>query len=296
MLGNEAFSASSARSAFCSVGPSRRIEALRLAACDAVAATVVLKLVTRSRSSTSLRPRPSVVRLRPSMRRERSWRWNPEERVGHDRGALQRALAVADRVVQRLAGALAARAGIGVGVLRLGGLVVQAGPQPVQRLAQAGARVALQRAQHLVELHRRRRLGDGDGVAVVDGRRRGRAGRDVDEEVALQEDPRADLEGGVLVDRQALPGHVHRHHGRIGAGLALDLDDLADVHARDAHRGVLADRVRGLEDRLDPEAVGERHVLGEAEEDADAHDDEDHDADHHGVRAHAVLARHALVV
>ena len=220
----------------------------------------------------------------------------PQEGVGHDRGPLQRALAVADGVVERLGRALAARAGVGAGVLRLGRLVGQARPQPFEGLLQVGPRVALQRAQHLVELHRRRGLGERDRVAVVDGRRRRRARRDVDEEVALQEDPRADLHHGVLVDRQALVRDLHRHDGGVAAGLALDLGDLADVDAGDAHRGVLADRVRRLEDRLDPEAVRERHVLGEAEEDADARDDEHHEADEEGARARAVLARHALVV
>ena len=41
-------------------------------------------------------------------------------------------------------------------------------------------------------------------LAVLEGRRGGRAGLDVDEEVALEEDARPDLELGVLVDRQAL--------------------------------------------------------------------------------------------
>src|SRR3954454_8998716 len=72
--------------------------------------------------------------------------------------------------------------------------------------------------------------------------------------------------------------------------------DLVDVDAGDAHGGVLADRVGRLEDGLDAEAVRERDVLGEAEEDADAGHDEDHEAHDEGARARAVLARHALVV
>ena len=73
VFGNEAFSESRALLAFASVGPSRRIEARRSTASDAVAATVLLKFVTRSFSCSSLRPRPSVVRFSPAMSRDRSW-------------------------------------------------------------------------------------------------------------------------------------------------------------------------------------------------------------------------------
>ena len=41
----------------------------------------------------------------------------------------------------------------------------------------------------------------------------GRAGADVDEEVALEEDPRADRERRVLVDRQAVAVDAHRDVG-----------------------------------------------------------------------------------
>ena len=60
--------------------------------------------------------------------------------------------------------------------------------------------------------------------------------------------------------------------------------DLADLDARDPHRRVGPDRVRRLELRLDLEAVRERDVLGEAEEQDERGEDQPHQADE-GVRA-----------
>ena len=76
------------------------------------------------------------------------------ERVGDERGAAQGFLAVVDGVVEGLGGRLAA--GDGVAVTIVGGrrLAHQAVAQALQRVAQALARVLLQRVEDLVELHR----------------------------------------------------------------------------------------------------------------------------------------------
>jgi hypothetical protein len=74
------------------------------------------------------------------------------------------------------------------------------------------------------------------GIVPPSARHRGRrrAGRHLDEVVALEEDARTDLHRRVALDRQALVLELHRHE-RAGLALAeaLDLLDLADVDAGD---------------------------------------------------------------
>ena len=82
-----------------------------------------------------------------------------------------------------------------------------------------------------------------------------RARLEVDEEVALEEDARADLGRRVLVQRQRGVVELQHQHGAVGALHALDGLDLADLHARDPDRRVGPDRVRRLELRPDLEAA-----------------------------------------
>ena len=98
-----------------------------------------------------------------------------EQRLRHDRRELVGRRLVAQRVVEGLRAA---------GGLRLGDLG--------EERAQVVAGVALQRAQHLVELDRRRRARGRDRRALVELLGARRARREVDEEVALEEDPRPD--------------------------------------------------------------------------------------------------------
>jgi len=138
-------------------------------------------------------------------------------------------------------------------------------------------RVRLQRGEDLIELHGRRCLGGADHVAVAELRSRRRPGLDVEEEVALEEDARADLDRGVLVNRLAHVVDAHRDPDALVArAQRLDLGDLADVDAADADEGALAQVVRGLEVGLDLEVMLERDRLGEAEV---RHDDDGHDED-----------------
>src|SRR5215212_4923394 len=106
-------------------------------------------------------------------------------------------------------------------------------------------------------------------TGVDELRRAGRAGLEVDEEVALEEDARADLRGRVLVQRPSRLADLHRHDGVVAAFLRVDALDLADLDACDPHRRVGPQRVRRLEHRLDLVAARERDVLREPEEDED---------------------------
>ena len=114
--------------------------------------------------------------------------------------------------------------------------------------------------------------------------------REVDEEVALEEDARPDLGGRVLVERQAVLVDLHHHERLVGALLRLDRLDLADLDAGDPHRRVDAQAVGGLEHRVEAEAVGEGDVLGEAQEHGDEDDRERDQPDGDGAAAGAAAA------
>ena len=115
------------------------------------------------------------------------------------------------RVVQRLGRRLAVHVRVLVARRRPRvGLLISPSPRPFSRSCKRLAVVGLQRGQDFVELHRRRRLRDRDRVAVADLLATRRAGRQIHEEVALEEDARADLGRRVVVDRQALLVHLHR--------------------------------------------------------------------------------------
>ena len=134
-------------------------------------------------------------------------------------------------------------------------------------------------APSLLFAHRDGPALEAGGYQPVELRRARRARREIDEEVALEEDARPDLRRRVAVQRQ--PGVVdrHRHDRRWRCRPALDPLDLADLDARDPHRGVRAQPVGGREHRLDLERGRERDVLGEAEEDEDRDHDQREQAD-----------------
>ena len=202
--GKARLSEASAALAFSSVGASRRIEALQVAPARSRTRAIVrvevrdqvleLALVADQRAG---RPRGALEQAR-----EVAVGLGAEQRLVDLGAALERGGRVLVGVVEGLGGRLAARRGVGVAVVAALGLAFRPLRELVEQVAQVLARVALQRGQHLVELHRRRRLRDLDRVAVVEHRRRRRARREVDEEVALEEDARPDLGGRVLVDRQ----------------------------------------------------------------------------------------------
>ena len=106
---------------------------------------------------------------------------------------------------------LPAHLGVLGGVLLRRGGAVERVAVALHQLLEVAPRVRLQRAQHLVELHGRRGLARADRAPVRQVGRAGRARAQVHEEVALQEDPRADLQLGVAVDRQPVLVDLHRH-------------------------------------------------------------------------------------
>jgi hypothetical protein len=140
---------------------------------------------------------------------------------------------------------------------------------------QAVARVVVERAEHLVELHRRGGVRQRDRASVAQLRSRRRARPQVDVEVALQEQVRADLQRRVAMDRPALV--VDRHlddRGRPRPG--LDLRDLADVDARDPHGRAAAQLVGRLHDRVERVPVAERQRPAERQV-HDGPDDREHE-------------------
>jgi hypothetical protein len=152
----------------------------------------------------------------------------------------------------------------------------------VEERLQVRANVGLERRQHLVDLHRVRRLLDGEDVVLL-GLGRIRAARlEVHEEVALEEQARSQLHLRVLVERERVVLEAHRDQGRLLTGRAilghlvvaggrlvgrvvarevLDLGDLADVHAGDSHRRFRPEVLRVREHRLDLVGVAPGEVL-----------------------------------
>ncbi len=201
-----------------------------------------------------------------------------QERLQYHRG---RALGLRDvvvGVVEGLRGRLTAGGRVGVAVLgrrRLGG---ERHGEAVEHVLEVVPCIGLQCSQDLVELHRRRRLGDLERVAVLEDRRRGRAALEIHEEVALEEDPRADLGRRVGVQRQPLVVDRQHDHRGVRALVGLHGRDLADLHAGDPDRRPGPDRVRRLERRPHLERRREREVLREPEE---------HDRHGHGERDQA---------
>src|SRR4029078_279559 len=93
----------------------------------------------------------------------------------------------------------------------LGAAVREALRVRAQEGLQVAARVALERRQQVAGLNRRRvpRYRDHAALGELGGRRR--AGLEVDEEVALEEDARPDLELRALLYRAPLALALHGH-------------------------------------------------------------------------------------
>ena len=251
----------------------RPAPACRRAACAAARRSAARELAARARRSAPAVVLKSVISDfscrgcgRAPRRSRRRCRCSPrgraglraQRRVGDDRAVPVGRLPVRDRAV-------VARAALPVR------------PEDSScRSACRSLRVSAPAAREdLVELDRRAGLVDRDRVAVVELGARRRAGLQVDEEVALEEDARADRHRGVLVDRQALLVDPHRHERGLLAVLdVLDLGDLADVDAGDPHRRARARRCWPSGRRPGSCSGAERDRLGEAEVGADGEQDE----------------------
>ncbi len=107
-----------------------------------------------------------------------------------------------------------------------------------------------------------------------DRRRRRAAGLQFDEPVAFEEDPRADLQRRVAVDRQPLRFDFHRHEARSCRRARSSVTLPTSTPAmRTGDLGWMLTAVANS--RLQAVAVFERDVLGEAEV-HDQHEDHDH--------------------
>ena len=86
----------------------------------------------------------------------------------------------------------------------------------VEQDLEVRADVPLERREDLVDLDRDRGLADGERVAVLRLWSAGRARLEIDEQVALKEEPRAQLHRRVLVEwqRRLLQLHGHDRRGR----------------------------------------------------------------------------------
>ena len=160
----------------------------------------------------------------------------PARGVGHLGAVAVGVLPVPDRLVEPARARALERAGV----------LLQQRPQVL-------ARLGLQGGQHLVELHRRGRLLGRDRRAAGQLRLVRRARAQLDEVVALQEQARAHLELGVLVDRQA--GVVDLHgHARVARAVLQRLDR-RDLAPRSRPRSAPASaRPRGWRWRTRPAA------------------------------------------
>ena len=145
-------------------------------------------------------------------------RFGAAERLVDDRAAAQRGRPALGGLVERLRRVQAAHVGVLFGVF--GGVRLARQPVAVadQEVLQVGARVGVQRVQHLVELDRVGGLRDRQRGAGGERLRRRAAGLQFDEPVAFQEDPRADLRGRVGVDRQAPRFDFHAHQAGVALG------------------------------------------------------------------------------
>jgi hypothetical protein len=151
----------------------------------------------------------------------------------------------------------------------------------------------VERAQDLVELDGLRHVALGQPAVLRHGLRRLRARRELDVGLAQQRLLAQDRVG-VGRDRRVLVLELDRHVGQAGALVGLEVLDLADRHAGDAHVGLLGQR-RGLREG-DVEAVAlglERHRAAEGQPEEQQQAEARQREDHH--RGDAAGARGALV-
>ena len=193
------------------------------------------KLVTRSLSCSSFRSSARIVspklRTKParspgSVPSSASFTWAVEPNAA---GEVRKASRKPSPPEPRLAAAS-------------GGLEPQrAVAELLQEDLQVLADRRLQRGQDLVELDRDRGLLEREHRARLELLAARGAGLQVDEQVALEEQPRAQLQGRVLVDRAGVLVELHRDHRGVETvavlvGEVLDRGHLADVHAGDPDR------------------------------------------------------------
>ena len=216
-----------------------------------------------------------------------------EEAVGDLGPVAAGVAAVFEHPVERFAAALALHLGELGRVFGGRRRRVERRAEALEQVAEVGPHRRLQRGEDLVELDRGRGVADRDRAAAVHLRRAGAAGVEFDEEVALEEDPGADLGEGVLVDRPA--GAADREADLGGVAVAFDADHFADFDAGDPDGRVFGDVDAVGEGRVELVAVaGEGDVFGEGEVGADRHDQQEDHGDRRVARPPREAPRFSL--
>ena len=217
-----------------------------------------------------VRPRESVAR--PGETRDRLRQLvarRPGQRLRDDRRIAERRGARRQRLVQRLATGQLAHGGILGHGLGSGRRRVERGAEPLDCLLQPDSHVRRQRIEHLVDLDRIRRVRDRDRPAAMQRRRPRGPRREVDVEVALEEQPRADPGSSRPRESCRAPEICIWTRREIGVTVAADARDLAHADAADPHRRARDKQVRVPDDRVDRVVLLERDRLCEREVDAD---------------------------
>ena len=201
----------------------------------------------------------------------------PQQRRVDDGRGPERAGGVLQRLVERLPRGEPAHAGILGRVLGGRRPAAERRAQSLEQGLQVGAAVAVQRRQDTVELDGPGGLGGGQDVPRGDDGRGRRPRVQVDVEVALQEQPRADVGGGVGVDGQSagLDGH-RRHRGARVAAEAPQRGDGAHVDPGDP------DRRAEVQLGLDGEGGLEHERRGDERQRSAEHQEADHQDHHRG--------------
>ncbi len=247
------------------------------------------KLTIRPCRSSSRLARAPKVRLAPGDEAGEVARVGAEEGVGDLGAEAACRAAVEEGVVDPFGAGLSFHLGKLRRVFGGARLAGESFAVAFEQAAEVGAHRRLQRRQHLVELNRYRGAADRDRAATVHLGRAGAARVEVDEEVALEEDPRSDLGVGVAVDRTALL-FDGEGDGR-GAAVAARLDHFADVDAGDPHRRIDRDIGGVGEGRLQLVAVaGEGHVFGERQVGPEGEDQDEDQRDRRVARSPAEAA------
>ncbi len=209
-----------------------------------------------------------------------------QERLVHDRGRSPRLAAVLEGLVDPLRAGQSLNHRILGGVLGRGRRLVEGIPVAGEGSLEARPGVLLQRGEDLIDLHRGGGLRHRDGGPARQVRSARASGLHVEEEVALQKQPRPDDDRGVPVDRQPLVGHREGHVRLVAVG--LDRGHLAHVHPGDADGRRWLQRGRVFERRVQLVALaGERDVLRERQ--VKAGREQDHQEKPDPKRPHPVV-------
>ena len=184
------------------------------------------------RGQLRVRAREPVARVGETRDRLRQFvSRRPGQRLGDDRRVAECRWARRQGLVERLAAGQIANGWVLGGGFGRGRRRVERRAEALDCLLEPDSHVRRQRIEHLIDLDRVRGVGDRDRAAALKRRRARGAGREVDVEVALEEQARSDPDRRVVVDRAAARD-LHLDQREIGVAVAAGAGDLADVRPR----------------------------------------------------------------